>query len=194
MYILTPSASLFAKTIFLLIITAHRSLQDNHYDPSAFSGYGNLRSCAQFCVDPNGISTYNPGLVALGCSTNDCICRADILSQAVSAVSTCAVTSCSNGNDVASATSFMQAYCSSVDSATFVPLLTSTISSGQGSSVTGTMSMFFFGSSERYCLKNPDEAYVLTYPYFYGSSCNGDNHARKRTDCRCGQHYLRIRG
>ena len=183
MHIPTPSASFFAKTLFLLITAARRSLQDNGYDPTAFSGYDNLRLCAQFCVDPT-VSTYNPGLIALGCSTNDCMCRADILPQAVSAVSTCAVTSCSNANDVASATSFMQAYCSSVDSATFVPLLTTTIASLPGSSVTGTMGMLVFGPILF------EEGYL---PYFYRDSRNGDNHTRKRTDCRCGQRYLPIR-
>jgi hypothetical protein len=134
----THSAAFFAEAILLvLIITAHPSLQDSGYDPSQFGDYNSLRLCVQFCVDPE-VSTYNPGLIALGCSTNDCYCRADVVPQAVSAVSTCAVTSCSSdANDVASATSFYEAYCSSVTGTTTIPILT-TASASSGSAMTGT--------------------------------------------------------
>lgn len=126
-------ATFFTKTILLVLLTiAHPSLQDSNYYPNAFSNWNDLRSCAQGCL---GIQLEYS---SLGCSVNDCYCRADIVPQAVSIVSACVSSSCSNTNDVVSATSFYEAYCASVTDSPVISLITP--APVAGSSVTGTLS------------------------------------------------------
>jgi hypothetical protein len=134
---MTRGAISFTKAILLVLLTnARPSLQDANYNPNAFSNWNALRSCAQLCLEGGGSN-----LVNLGCSINDCYCRADIIPQAVSMVSKCASTSCSNTNDVVSATSFYEAYCASATDTVVISLITNNQpTSVSGSTVTGTIS------------------------------------------------------
>jgi hypothetical protein len=78
----------------------------------------------------------------LGCSLNACFCRPDIIPQAVSIILSCASTSCSNTNDVVSATSFYEAYCASATDTAVISLITNNPPAAvSGSTVTGTISM-----------------------------------------------------
>ena len=133
----TCGAIFFTKTILLMLLTSARpSLQDTPYKPDSFSNWKGLRSCAQNCLSGPDLY-YN-----LGCTVNDCYCRADIIPQAVSIVSKCASTSCSNTNDVVSATSFYEAYCASATNTAVISLITSNQPTAMpGSTVTGTISM-----------------------------------------------------
>ena len=135
----TRGAPSFATAILLVLLTSARpSLQDAGYNPSTFSNWNELRSCAQVCLGYG----YDTVLYPLGCSLNDCFCRADILPQAVSLVSVCASSSCSNTNDVVSATSFYEAYCASVTNTVVISLINNTPPTAvPGSTVTGSTSM-----------------------------------------------------
>jgi hypothetical protein len=127
-----------AAILLVLLTSAHRSLQDSTFNPAAFSNWDELRGCAQNCLNPSN----GDGLSPLGCSLNDCFCRADIVPQAVSIVSSCASSGCSDTNDVSSATSFYEAYCSSAtNTAVFSLINNSPPSAVPGSTVTGTISM-----------------------------------------------------
>lgn len=117
----------FAKAILLALITSvHPSLQQGTtYDPSTFSDWKDLRSCVQSCLSDGAYSDFADS--SLGCTVNACYCRADIIPQAVSIVSSCASSLCSNTNDVATATSFYEAYCSSATQASAVSLITTNV-------------------------------------------------------------------
>ena len=128
----TRSITSFAKSILLVLLTsAHLSLQDSQYNPGSFSDWNGLRSCAQFCLEDQ----YDN----LGCTLNDCYCRADIIPQVVSLVSACVSSQCSDTNDIVSATSFFEAYCSSATNTAAVPLISPT--AVPGGTVTGPTSM-----------------------------------------------------
>jgi hypothetical protein len=132
----TRGATSFTTAILLVLLTiADPSLQDSDFAPGSFSNWNELRSCAQSCL---GYYDLSP----LGCTLNDCYCRADIIPQAVSIVSQCASSSCSNTNDVVSATSFYEAYCASVTNTAVISLINNTPPPAvPGSTVTGTISM-----------------------------------------------------
>lgn len=133
----TRIAATFTKAILLVLLTsACPSLQqNNNYNPVGFSDWSNLRQCVQNCLG----GYYHP-LTDLGCSTNQCYCRADVIPQAVSAVSYCASVDCSNTNDVVAATSFYEAYCSSGTPTPISLIKTSPPTAVPGSVVTGTIS------------------------------------------------------
>jgi len=156
----TRGATSFTKAILVLLTSARLSLQDDSYYPDAFSNWNELRSCAQNCL------TYNFG--NLGCSVNECYCRADILPQAVSLVSKCASSSCSNTNDVVSATSFYEAYCASATNTAVIFLITNTPPAAiPGSAVTGTIT-----STITTTLANGQPTVVGSIIYQYGSNDN----------------------
>jgi hypothetical protein len=136
---MTRGATSFTKAILLVLLTGARpSLQDDSYNPASFSNWDELRSCAQSCLG----CCYSQNLNPLGCSVNGCYCRADIIPQAVSLVSNCVSTSCSNTNDVVSATSFYEAYCASATNTAVISLITNDQPTAMaGSTVTGTISM-----------------------------------------------------
>jgi CFEM domain len=157
---MTRGATSFTKAILLVLLTSARpSLQDANYSPGSFSNWNELRSCAQSCLDYGAID-------GLGCSLNDCYCRADIVPQAVSIVSVCASSSCSNTNDVVSATSFYEAYCASVTNTAVISLITNNPPAVvSGSTVTGTISMLlltkiFFPSLSSLFLMILNEDYI----------------------------------
>jgi hypothetical protein len=135
---MTRGATSFTNAILLVLLTGARlSHQDANYSPASFSNWNELRSCAQSCLEYGYIT-------GLGCSLNDCYCRPDIVPQAVSIVSVCASSSCSNTNDVVSATSFYEAYCTSVTNTAIISLITNNPPTAvSGSTVTGTISMLF---------------------------------------------------
>lgn len=135
---MTRGAISFTKAILLVLLTgACPSLQDDSYSPDSFSNWNELRSCAQLCISGNDNDLY-----ILGCAVNGCYCRADIIPQAVSLVSNCVSTSCSNTNDVVSATSFYEAYCASATNTAAISLITNNQPTAMaGSTVTGTISM-----------------------------------------------------
>jgi hypothetical protein len=113
----TRSITSFTKALLLVLLTsAHPSLQDSPYNPSSFSNWNELRTCAQQCLGDGAYSGFADS--NLGCSLNGCFCRVDVIPQAVSIVSACVSSSCSNTNDIASATSFFEAYCASATSNT----------------------------------------------------------------------------
>jgi hypothetical protein len=65
-----------------------------------------LRSCAYNAF------VGNVGIMDFECFTNDCLCRPDMFSSAISVVSTDALARCSNDlGDMSSATSCMISYC-----------------------------------------------------------------------------------
>jgi hypothetical protein len=79
---------------------------------AAYPDYFNQRPCAGECLEgPDGHYSN------LGCSTlveNSCYCRDDLISSMVSSLSSCVSASCSgNSDDVYSATSIYEGYCSS---------------------------------------------------------------------------------
>jgi hypothetical protein len=132
----TRGATSFTKAILLVLLTsAHPSLQDSEYNPSSFSDWNELRSCAQQCLSDDAYSAFADS--NLGCSLNGCFCRADIIPQAVSIVSMCVSTACSDTNDIVSATSFYEAYCASATNTAVISL----ISSNPPTAVPGTISM-----------------------------------------------------
>jgi hypothetical protein len=139
----TRGATSFIKAILLVLLTsAHPSLQDSEYNPSSFPGWNELRSCAQACLSDGPYDALTDS--NLGCSLNGCFCRVDIIPQAVSIVSTCASTACSDTNDVVSATSFYEAYCASATNTAAISLITNSPPTAvPGSTVTGTTSMLF---------------------------------------------------
>jgi len=131
----TRGATSFTKAILVLLTSAHLSHQDTSYNPQAFSNWNELRNCAQSCL--TGYN--NPSINSLGCTVNDCFCRVDILPQAVSIISACASTACSNTNDVVSATSFYEGYCSSATNTAVISLISNPPVVVPGSTVTGTI-------------------------------------------------------
>lgn len=135
---MTRGATSFTKAILLVLLTSARpSLQDDNYNPASFSNWNELRNCAQVCLQ-----TCCNDLSNLGCAVNGCYCRADIIPQAVSLVSNCVSTACSDTNDVVSATSFYEAYCASATNTAVISLITNNQPTAMpGSTVTGTISM-----------------------------------------------------
>lgn len=190
----TRSATSFTKAILLVLITSARpSLQDANYNPASFSNWSQLRSCAQLCLEGGGYPLYG-----LGCSVNDCYCRADIIPQAVSLVSACASTSCSNTNDVVSATSFYEAYCSSATNTAVISLITNNPPAAvPGSTVTGTTSMLlltkiFFPSLYPLFLIILNEDHICLQSLLYYPSRDNYHHPPERADYRCRLYHLPI--
>jgi hypothetical protein len=192
---MTRGATSFTKAILLVLLTgACPSLQDDSYNPDAFSNWNELRSCAQNCLG----CCYDNYLGLLGCSVNACFCRADIIPQAVSLVSNCVSTSCSDTNDVVSATSFYEAYCASATNTAAISLITNNQPTVMpGSTVTGTISMslltwIFFPSlsSLFHMILNEDRICLLSllcYP-----SLDNYHHPFQRPDYRCRLCHLPI--
>jgi hypothetical protein len=130
----------FTKAILLMVLTsALPSLQDAPYNPSGFSDWNELRNCVQTCLSDGPYTDFADS--NLGCALNDCYCRVDIIPQAVSIVSSCASSLCSNTNDVATATSFYEAYCSSATNTVAISQITNNpTTAAPGSTDTGTTS------------------------------------------------------
>lgn len=136
---MTRGVAPFTKAILLVLLTsAYPSLQDSAYDPSSFSNWNELRNCAQQCLSDGAYTNFADS--NLGCSLNDCFCRVDIIPQAVSIVSKCVSTSCSDTNDIVSATSFYEAYCASATN------------TGGGAANTGSPAGSYFVSSSEHSL------------------------------------------
>jgi hypothetical protein len=186
-------ATSFAKAILLVLLTSARpSLQDATYSPGSFSNWNELRSCAQFCLGDGN------DLEPLGCTLNDCYCRADILPQAVSIVSQCASSSCSNTNDVVSATSFYEAYCASVTNTAVISLINNNPPTAvPGSTVTGSISMLlltkiFFPPLPSLFRMILNEDHICLQSLRYYPSCDNYHHPLERPDYRCRLYHLPI--
>jgi hypothetical protein len=81
-------------------------------------GWKDMKICARNCIDDQ---SYDSELYRYaGCSTYNCLCRADTFSSALAAMSACISSQCEdNPLDQASATSYVASYCSTgVDAAT----------------------------------------------------------------------------
>ncbi|KAJ6258538.1 hypothetical protein Dda_6582 [Drechslerella dactyloides] len=100
------------STLLLSSSLVHAQVANNDVDFSTVSIYGDLKRClkAVFVLD-YGING-GPVQRKIGCETNDCLCRADTLEQAVVTAGSMAQSQCSNSNDKLSATSILTAYCS----------------------------------------------------------------------------------
>jgi len=187
---MTRGATSFTKAILLVLLTgACPSLQDDSYNPDSFSNWNELRSCAQYCLHYGNLNT-------LGCEVNGCYCRADIIPQAVSLVSSCASTSCSNTNDVVSATSFYEAYCASATNTAVISLITNNQPTAMpGSTVTGTIT-----STITTTLSNGQTTVVGSVIYQYGNNDNvggsqsNDNGSSKSSAVRQVADFLRSAG
>jgi hypothetical protein len=77
---------------------------------STMSQWPNLRSCVQYSFAGD---IYVGGLDAqIGCTTNACLCRADILALAEQTLSSDVRAACSDLQDISTATSILASYCS----------------------------------------------------------------------------------
>jgi hypothetical protein len=189
---MTRGATSFTKAIVLVLLTsACPSFQDSNYAPNDFSNWNELRSCAQYCLHGGDL---NP----LGCTLNNCYCRPDIIPQAVSLVSACASTSCSNTNDVVSATSFYQAYCASATNTAVISLISNTPPVAvPGSTVTGTTSMLlltktFFPPLSSLFLMILNEDHICLQSLLCYPSRDNYHHPLERPDYRCRLYHLPI--
>jgi hypothetical protein len=80
---------------------------------TAYPGFLSQRSCAIYCY----VNAFDGQYVDMGCPTpveNSCYCRDDLIPAMASSLSSCVSASCSgNSEDVYSATSIFEGYCSS---------------------------------------------------------------------------------
>lgn len=80
---------------------------------TAYPGFLSQRSCAIYCY----VNAFDGQYYDLGCETpveNACYCRDDLISSWANSLSSCVSASCSgNSEDVDSATSIYEGYCSS---------------------------------------------------------------------------------
>lgn len=124
----SPQTLLVLFSIFLCIQIAVSD--DETITITAAAAYSSLLPCAQECVykynnacpdvpDPigNAIGCYenlNAGCESVGWGKNSCYCRSDLQTDAVSAISTCVLSSCTLGDtmgDFASVSNLYTGYC-----------------------------------------------------------------------------------
>ncbi|EPS45937.1 hypothetical protein H072_91 [Dactylellina haptotyla CBS 200.50] len=126
----------FSSVLPTLLLSASlaSAQQTNTIDFTTIGVYPDLKKClkAVFYLD----YSINSGPVQkkIGCDTNECICRADTLEQAVTTAGSMALSACSNTNDKISATSILTQYC--VDHGFTAGNAVATPSSGAGAAVT----------------------------------------------------------
>jgi len=87
-----------------------------------------LRSCGQWCLG----GVYENGGIPwqLQCGSpieNECFCRADLVSEATSYLSSCIMSGCSNSNDVTSGMECYTGYCSTALAPVQAPATTSAL-------------------------------------------------------------------
>ncbi|KAF7504621.1 hypothetical protein GJ744_002048 [Endocarpon pusillum] len=98
--------------LFLFVAAVHGVRDPESITLRFASGYKNLRACAQECF------SYGKGNIkeVMTCSQNYNLCRADLVGDAHSAISSCIITDqckTTNAVDVSLGVSFYDAYCSS---------------------------------------------------------------------------------
>ncbi|KAK6339646.1 hypothetical protein TWF718_009041 [Orbilia javanica] len=104
-----PSAFLSALAISTSLVAAQSN--KNTINFSTIEVFNDLKRClkAVFIYD-YGINN-GPVQKQIGCDTNDCICRADTLQDAISTAGLLAQAACSNSADISTATSILSQYC-----------------------------------------------------------------------------------
>jgi hypothetical protein len=118
--------------IFLLLsvifLFARPSLADNEFvSVTVLPDYEGLRGCVHSCWH-DGIYVWDHVAEAEGCDRaagdylNSCYCRSDLTDKGKLYLSTCVSSSCSNTNDIASAVSFFNSYCSNYNQPVTIPV------------------------------------------------------------------------
>ncbi|KAK6513893.1 hypothetical protein TWF506_008324 [Arthrobotrys conoides] len=104
-----PSAVLSALALSTSLVAAQNN--QNTINFSTIEIFNDLKKClkAVFIYD-YGINN-GPVQKQIGCETNDCICRADTLQDAISTAGLMAQSACSNSGDRLTATSILSQYC-----------------------------------------------------------------------------------
>ncbi|KAF3143765.1 hypothetical protein TWF703_010171 [Orbilia oligospora] len=104
-----PSAVLSALALSTSLVAAQN--KQNTINFSTIEIFNDLKRClkAVFIYD-YGINN-GPVQKQIGCETNDCICRADTLQDAISTAGLLAQSACSNSGDRLTATSILSQYC-----------------------------------------------------------------------------------
>ncbi|KAF3924362.1 hypothetical protein AA313_de0201883 [Arthrobotrys entomopaga] len=96
----------------LLLSVSLVSAQTNTINFSTAPVFNDLKKCLKAVFAYDYSINDGPVYKVIGCVTNDCICRADTLQQAITSAGSMALSQCSNTNDKLSATSILSAYCS----------------------------------------------------------------------------------
>lgn len=92
--------------------TAQRT-EDDDIDFPSEPGFDDMRECAACPLRGTGVCSSDDDLADLvGCDTNTCLCREDILELAIKDLGDMVISLCSNSNDQKTATNFLSAYCS----------------------------------------------------------------------------------
>ncbi|KAK6531717.1 hypothetical protein TWF694_002893 [Orbilia ellipsospora] len=102
----------FVSAVSTLFISASLvSAQTNTINFSTVPVFNDLKKCLKAVFAYDYSVNDGPVYKVIGCTTNDCICRADTLQQAITSAGSMALSQCSNTNDKLSATSILSAYC-----------------------------------------------------------------------------------
>ncbi|KAK6352418.1 hypothetical protein TWF730_009245 [Orbilia blumenaviensis] len=125
-----PSAVLSALALSSSLVAAQNG--QNTINFSTIEVFSDLKRCLKgvFSVD-YGINGGRPVQKEIGCETNDCICRADTLQDAISTAGLLAQSACSNSIDRLTATSILQQYCIDKGITAGVPTPTDAIGSAR---------------------------------------------------------------
>jgi hypothetical protein len=80
---------------------------------TTISQWPDLRFCVQVCLGGSGAGMGFPSIQGqVGCNTNACLCRPDILGSAEQSLSSVVSGQCSDIQDISTATSILASYCS----------------------------------------------------------------------------------
>ncbi|KAF3242783.1 hypothetical protein TWF192_008500 [Orbilia oligospora] len=104
-----PSAVLSAFALSTSLVAAQN--KQNTINFSTIEIFNDLKKCLKAVFIYDYAINNGPVQKQIGCETNDCICRADTLQDAISTAGLLAQSACSNSGDRLTATSILSQYC-----------------------------------------------------------------------------------